>query len=390
MAIEVSNRRLLSAAALLAAVLAGASSALFGACGPFTDVAADAFCPVVLEVFTLGITTGTTPTTYDPGSAVSRLQMATFLSRTVDGVVRRTSRRAAAAKFYLPQNPGVLGVTTLYSGINLMCFDGADLWVGGGDSVDRVRVSDGRQLETWTGVANAQAPVVAMGRILVAGNNSPGKLWMIDPRQPAGLVTTVVSNLPDSPQGIAFDGAKVWTANSFGSSLSIITPGAAIPWTVTNVNITLGSSAPIGLLFDGTFIWATDFSANTVVKLDTTGAILQTISGVAAPYHPVFDGTNVWVPDYASPGAVTVLRPASGAILQVLTGNGLDFPYQAAFDGERILVTNQITGTVSLWKAADMTPLGNFSIGPSGFPRGAASDGLNFWVTFGAGKLARF
>ena len=37
-----------------------------------------------------------------------------------------------------------------------------------------------------------------------------------------------------------------------------------------------------------------------------------------------------------------------------------------------------------------MTPLGSFSIGSSGFPRGAASDGLNFWVTFGVGKLARF
>jgi DNA-binding beta-propeller fold protein YncE len=211
---------------------------------------------------------------------------------------------------------------------------------------------------------------------------------MIDPRQPAGLVTTVVSNLPDAPQGIAFDGAKVWTANSFGSTLSIITPGAAIPWTVTNVNIALGSSTPFGLLFDGTFIWATDVSANTVVKLDTTGAILQTISGVAAPYHPVFDGTNVWVPNYNNPGALTVLRPASGAVLQVLTGNGLSFPYQAAFDGERILVTNQVPSTVSLWKAADMTPLGSVSI--SSIPRGAASDGLNFWVTFGAGSLARF
>jgi hypothetical protein len=34
----------------------------------------------VLEVFYLGITTGTSPTTYDPASNVSRLQMAAFLS----------------------------------------------------------------------------------------------------------------------------------------------------------------------------------------------------------------------------------------------------------------------------------------------------------------------
>jgi len=41
------------------------------------------FCPFVLEIFYLGITTGTTPTTYDPSSTVTRLQMAAFLSRTV-------------------------------------------------------------------------------------------------------------------------------------------------------------------------------------------------------------------------------------------------------------------------------------------------------------------
>ena len=76
-------------------VLLGASSALFGVCGPFTDVAADSFCPFVLEIFYLAITTGTTPTTYDPTSNVNRLQMAAFLSRSVDGVLRRGSRRVA-------------------------------------------------------------------------------------------------------------------------------------------------------------------------------------------------------------------------------------------------------------------------------------------------------
>ena len=72
-----------------ASVLIGASQSLLGNCGPFTDVAADAFCPLILEIFTLGITTGTTATTFDPASNVSRLQMAAFLSRTVDGTLKR-------------------------------------------------------------------------------------------------------------------------------------------------------------------------------------------------------------------------------------------------------------------------------------------------------------
>jgi hypothetical protein len=45
-------------------MLSGAGSVLFGTCGPFTDTAADAFCPFIQEVFFLGITTGTTPTTW--------------------------------------------------------------------------------------------------------------------------------------------------------------------------------------------------------------------------------------------------------------------------------------------------------------------------------------
>ena len=51
-------------AALLAAgsVLLGGGYSLLGVCGPFSDVTDAQFCPYVLEIFTLGITTGTTPT----------------------------------------------------------------------------------------------------------------------------------------------------------------------------------------------------------------------------------------------------------------------------------------------------------------------------------------
>ncbi|HKF43295.1 MAG TPA: S-layer homology domain-containing protein, partial [Thermoanaerobaculia bacterium] len=95
-----------------AAVLVGGSQDLLGTCGSFTDVAADVFCPFVLEIFTLGITTGTTATTYDPTGNVTRLQMAAFLSRTVDGVVNRASRRAALGQFWTPQNDSVLSISS--------------------------------------------------------------------------------------------------------------------------------------------------------------------------------------------------------------------------------------------------------------------------------------
>src|SRR5262249_13926166 len=123
-------RRALGVSLMVAtAFFVGGMSAILGICGPFTDVAADAFCPFVLEIFYLGITTGTTATTYDPASNVSRLQMAAFLSRTVDGVLRRGSRRAALDQFWSTQNATVLGLTTVGGGAANVRSDGADLWV---------------------------------------------------------------------------------------------------------------------------------------------------------------------------------------------------------------------------------------------------------------------
>ena len=52
---------------------------------------------------------------------------------------------------------------------------------------------------------------------------------------------------------------------------------------------------------------------------------------------------------------------------------------------------NQAGETVSLWKAADLTPLGSTLFPGSSGPASACSDGTYFWVTLvTAGKLARF
>jgi hypothetical protein len=317
--------------------------------------------------------------------------MAAFLSRTVDRVLLRGSRRAALDQFWTTQNATVLGLTTVGSGPELLKSDGADIWVANnlGNSVSRVRASDGKLVETWTGATTAFGVLVAMGRILVTGNTSPGKLYRIDPSQAAGAVTTVASNLGIGPEGIAFDGARVWTAN-VGSpgSVSIVTPGATTPWTVTTV--TTGFSALGGALYDGANVWVTDFSAGTLLKLDSAGAILQTVTVGSSPQFPVFDGTNIWVPNGGS-NSVSVVRASSGAVLQTLTGNGLNGPFATAFDGQRVLVTNLFGSSVSLWKAADLTALGSFATGTSTDPIAACSDGVNFWIALNnTGKLARF
>jgi DNA-binding beta-propeller fold protein YncE len=384
-----SPRRIAGAAAVLLALATGAASILLGSCGPFTDVAADVFCPFVLEIFYLGITTGTTATTYDPASNVSRLQMAAFLSRTVDGVLKRGSRRAKLDQFFTPATTNAVSVVTIGTDPKGLRSDGADLWVAGNSAgtVTRVRASDGKILETWSSALSAWGVVVATGKVFVSGEASPGRLYQIDPTQTAGAVTILASNLGNAPIGIAFDGARIWTANNSGASVSIVTPGAAIPWTVTTA--ASGFTNPWGLEFDGSNVWVADAGAGRVFELDANGAILQTVTVGLSPRYLVFDGSNMWAPNTGD-NTISVFRVSNGTVLQTLTGNGMSQPQGPAFDGERILVANSGNDSVSLWKAADLAPLGNFPTGPAA-PIYSASDGIHFWVSLANNVLvARF
>jgi len=372
---------------------AGASITL-----PFTDVSSGNifFCSIA-EAFFSGLSNGTDATHYSPSANVPREQMAALVTRTMDQSLKRGSRRAALRQFWTPPSAAGLGLTTVGSFPILVESDGADLWVANndGDSISRVRASDGKLLETWTGAISAAGVLSAKGLIFVNGFLDPGKLYQIDPTQPVSAVTTLAISLGNSPAGIAFDGARVWTANGgvsvshAGASVSIVTLN---PLGVSN--ITAGFTSPVGILYDGTNICVTDrgdgMSAGSLFKLDSTGVIIQTVTVGTSPDFPGFDGTNIWVPNTFS-DTVTVIRALTGTVLTTLTGNGLNGPIAAAFDGERVLVTNFGGSSVSLWKASDLSPLGSVSTGSATGPRGACSDGLNFWITLATtGKLARF
>jgi DNA-binding beta-propeller fold protein YncE len=107
----------------------------------------------------------------------------------------------------------------------------------------------------------------------------------------------------------------------------------------------------------------------------------------------VFDGANIWVPN-GGDNSITVVQASSGSVVATITANAgdpLNQPTVATFDGERILVTSYIGNTVSVFKAADLSFIGNFSTGTSSLPEGGCSDGINFWVPLdGAASLLRF
>jgi hypothetical protein len=412
MIIEVTfNRRLANRARLMLVLLIGitaasgsmrANSQTIGMCGnvnvaiPFTDVAANSifFCAIA-EAYFSGLTNGTSATTYSPTAPVPREQMAAFITRTHDSALRRGSRRAALNQWWTPTTISASAMTTVGDGPKYVASDGDDLWVANelSDTVSRVRASDGKLLGTWTGAISASGVVVARGRIYVTGRTSPGKIYSIDPTQPPGPITLLTDDLTPDPTAIAYNGTSIWTANQ-GGSVDIVT--FCQPPCVTAV--TTGIIGPQGILYDGSHIWVTNTGDNTLKKLSPAGAVVQSVPVGELPVQPVFDGTNIWVPSFNT-DTVTVVRVknaegnplAQPFVLATLSGNGLDHPQCAAFDGQRILVTNVWGNSVSLWKAADLTPLGSFSTGANTQPFGACSDGINFWVTLTAvEKLARF
>jgi DNA-binding beta-propeller fold protein YncE len=377
------------------------SQADTGNCGgviitlPFNDVMASPFFCQIAAAYFSGLTNGTGDgTTYSPTQTVTREQMAAFISRTLDQSLKRGNRKAVTKKWFTPQTAGSLTLTDVGSSPQSVEFCGTDLWVAnfGSGTVSRIRPGDGRVLETWTGAQSAVGVLTAMGRVFVTGNTNPGKLYMIDPTQAAGAVTTLTSSLGSSPVDITFDGSRIWTANA-GGSVSIISVN---PVAVTTIST--GFSDLGGILYDGANIWVTDFGSHQLRRLNANGQIAQTLNVGNVPQFPVFDGINIWVPNSES-NSVTVVRvkdangnPLTNAfVLATLTGNGLDNPVSTAFDGERILVTNFDGSNISLWKAADLTPLGTLATGTGTNPLGVCSDGLNFWITLNVtNKLARF
>src|SRR5215471_3281438 len=144
-------KRLLILPVVLAALLAGGAVRIVqDQCGPFTDVT-PAFCPYVLELYYLGVTVGTSATTFSPDDPLTRGQGAVFVAKGLDQSLARSSRRAALGQWWTttPQFGLGLGVTPIGPAPFLCMSDGTDVWAVSSvpetsGSFSRVRASDGR------------------------------------------------------------------------------------------------------------------------------------------------------------------------------------------------------------------------------------------------------
>ena len=378
----------LATAIILTVVCAHLIQADTGTCGgasttiPFTDVSSSNifFCAIAQAYFT-GLSNGTSATTYSPSTAVPREQMAAFITRTQDSAIKRSNRRAALEQWWIPALPEALRPADLGSGNgpHNIVSDGADLWVANSVSgtVSRVRASDGRLLQTWTGASDAESLIACAGRIFITGDSTPGKIYVINPESAGGgTVTEFEPNIGGLSRQITFDGTSLWTAN--GANISRINVATNLDFTFST-----GFTTPSDILWDGANLWVTDTGDDRLKRVNPAdGTVLENIVVGADPTRLLFDGMNIWVSN-ASSDSISLVRAVGGlrgTVLQTLTGNGMDAPRGMAFDGERVLVCNAGNSSVSLFKATDFAPLGGLSVGTSTFPAAACSDGVNFWI----------
>jgi DNA-binding beta-propeller fold protein YncE len=195
---------------------------------------------------------------------------------------------------------------------------------------------------------------------------------------------------------MTFDGTNLWTVNlpsSGGSSISRVDVGTGIDSTFTT-----GFDFPDDILWDGANLWVADGAFSALKRVDpATGTVVESITVQQGPQRLLFDGTNLWITSRlngVTTNDISVVRAAGslrGTVLTYLSSAG--GPVGMAFDGERILICNYDGNTVSLFMAADFSPLATVSTGTgsANAPFTACSDGLNFWLTKPNGhQIVRF
>ena len=259
---------------------------------PFTDVGgvADAFCKGILEAYVLGVTRGTSATTFGPNQLVDRMQMATFLQRSIDQGLRRSNRRMALGQWWTSTEVAPLQKISLPGSgpVGFCKSDGERIWVGNGRRVQSVLARTG-ELEADLDVGslgfndNIGGILVANGRLVVVDPIAQAVTRIIpSAAAPYGIFVSYQQSY--APNNLIYDGARVWTANYSSGSIAIISVvnGAPmVPGTVVG-----GFTSPIDVVYDGSNVWVAEAGgANRIRKLDANGAVLQTVPVGAGPAY---------------------------------------------------------------------------------------------------------
>jgi len=196
------------------------------------------------------------------------------------------------------------------------------------------------------------------------------------------LAATVSLPAGSNPRGVAFDGTNIWVSNFSNNTVSKIDINSNT--VAATVNLPAGSGPADGIAFDGTSLWVANNTSGTVSKINITSNAVDTVVVGTSPYGIAFDGSFIWVVNYGS-GTVSKIKITDNTITATVTvGTN---PFGIAFDGTYMWVgdsgtpvkahkidiqTNQVAATVQLAQST--------SVQEGGGTRGVVFDGTHVWV----------
>jgi len=166
-----------------------------------------------------------------------------------------------------------------------------------------------------------------------------------EPHQTTGncVVVDTISAPDNDTCGLAWDNGFLWASEG---GLTTTYPGVIFKIdTAGNILSSFdapGQSSqgphPMGLAFDGTYLWSVDFLDDKIYKLSKSGAVIGSIpapSGI--PSGLAWDGTNLWVSEWYT-YKIYKLNPENGQIL--MSFNAPDFeeeyPFGLAWGGTHL------------------------------------------------------
>ncbi|MHC4459802.1 MAG: S8 family serine peptidase [Planctomycetota bacterium] len=266
-----------------------------------------------------------------------------------------------------------------------IAFDGTHVWVAntGSGYLSKINISTNNVVANVP-VGSQPYGLVFDGAHIWVSNSGERRVSKIDVATNIVVETIRVGR---APRGLAFDGSRIWVANKDSNSISIINIAlnmveAAIRFDDAYIN------GPEELAFDGTHIWVShepkrldfhlivsriDFVSNSITNVSIPYP--QYPHGVYQPYQLAFDGSHIWVTEYHHNHLHKIDTKTSSIAETVDVGRG---PYGIVFDGTHIWVSNKDNHNVS--KIDVDTDEVIKTVGVGRYPTGMVFDGTHVWV----------
>jgi len=163
-----------------------------------------------------------------------------------------------------------------------------------------------------------------------------------NPKDPA-IVATI--NVGANPQGVAFDGERIWVANQDSDTVTVIETSDSSVLATVSVGDT-----PTKLIFDGQSMWVLNTADETVTKIDaSTRSIVGTYSVGSSPADLSFDGSAIWIANSGDDN-VTLLRHTDGSLVETIALSGSPHFLQGDGEGTWVALKNDSLPDMFLYR----------------------------------------